>query len=92
VSEANLSEPIGWVSVEDALPSEGQLVLAVIGDNVTLMVRGRIDHPTEDGYYLAWCNTYGSFWWNGEKYDCDAEYDDEYEVTHWIAVPPPPND
>ena len=83
--------PVGWVSVDDAMPAEGQLCLAAIGGQVHLMVLSAIPHPTEDGDFLAWCNTYGTFWWNGVKYDCDAEYDDDYKPTHWMAIPPPPN-
>lgn len=45
-----------------------------------------------DGDGWGWANCYGSAYVNckGEWACTDAEYDDDYDVTHWMELPEPP--
>lgn len=76
-----------WIKVSDRLPKLERLCLLYdeISDKIFVGSRTCV---IDEGWF--WANSYGSFWWNGEKYDADAEVDDEYDVTHWIYLPNPP--
>jgi hypothetical protein len=39
-----------------------------------------------DGEYYGWSRAY----YCNSLADADCEYDDEYEVTHWMPLPEPP--
>ena len=76
-----------WISVEDKKPDiidgEGysENVLAVCDGRLMIMCYCYIEAGEDSGY--AWCNCYGDI--NG-----DGEFDDEYNVTHWMPLPSPP--
>ena len=42
----------------------------------------------DDGW--LWARSVEQMWWNGQKWDADAETDD-YHPTHWMPLPYPPN-
>lgn len=70
-----------WISVEDRLPKEGEIVLAV--------VRGAIriasiftEHPSFEETYQPY-----DYW--DDPYD-DGQIWEWFDVTHWMPLPEPP--
>lgn len=78
-----------WISVNEKRPllvpgmNCSQNVLAVCEGRLMVMCYSYIEAGEDSGY--AWCNCYGDI--NG-----DAEYDDDYKVTHWQPLPSPPKE
>lgn len=78
-----------WISVDDYVPD--LIVKQDCSKNVFALCDGKVLVMTycfikeDDGHYV-WCNCYGDI--NG-----DGEFDNNYEVTHWmpIELPSPPN-
>ena len=58
-----------------------QNVLAICNGGLHVMAYCYIEADEQSGY--AWCNC------NGDIFG-DAEFDDEYKVTHWMPLPSPP--
>ena len=74
---------MNWIDTNKELPPNDQNVLAVQGGNVHIMAYATI---VEDGVtYHAWAMVYGGL-------DGDPEWDDNYEVTHWMPIPSPPEE
>ena len=74
-----------WISVEDRLPPL---------DRIVWLFRPKygpfIGCRTDDGDGWLWANSYGSQYWHEGKWEGDAEIDDDYDVTHWMPLPDPP--
>jgi len=77
----------GWISCEDRKPNliEGkdcsENVLAICNGRLSVMAYCYIHADENSGY--VWCTCNGDI--NG-----DAEFDDDYIVTHWQPLPPNP--
>lgn len=82
-----------WISVEDRLPEinpdtdSSSNVFAIVNGDVLIMAYVWVDDAEDEngkdvsGY--VWANCCGDI--NG-----DAEWDNNYEVTHWQPLPSPP--
>jgi hypothetical protein len=74
----------GWVPVEHATPEEGHIVVMRTAD-------GRMIHGAY--CYIAdieawkWCIQCGHCWVEGDHWEGDSEWDDDYDVTHWHKLP-----
>ena len=81
-----------WVSVDDDLPEEGEAVLLWDGSCGML---GSIEYIAdgEPSAGWSWCRSYTApDCSSGKAWRCDdAEYDDDYEITHWFRLPAPPS-
>jgi hypothetical protein len=76
-----------WISVSERLPEMDLPVWLVEGDRVWVGARG------DDGEGWVWGNSYGSHYWDksaGKWTAFDNECDDDYQPTHWQALPEPP--
>lgn len=70
-----------WISVEDRLPETEDNVLAVLNGELCTMSYFNFNHDGE--VIKVW----------GYSFDGitgDAIYDDDYEPTHWMPLPQPP--
>lgn len=78
---AMLAVAPGWFSTEDALPEEGQTVLAVVNGEIRLACRYLEEGGFEDPYesFLYWDDPImdGQDWQNED-------------VSHWLPLPAPP--
>ena len=74
------------MEVTEDNPKLGDIVW--LWDGKTIWVGGR---EMIDSECWLWGNTYGSMWYNGEKWEADLESDDDYNPTHWLPLPSPPN-
>jgi len=83
-----------WISVKDRLPEENQIVFGITPQctNNEIMVfeyqyiDGAIDENGNETSGWVWANCYGDI-------TCFApEWDDDYEVTHWMPLPESPNE
>ena len=73
-----------WIKVEDRLPDLGVNVLAMEKNHTEIGVYALCEMADDNNELCTpWCNCYGDV--NG-----DAEFDDEYVVTHWMPLPEPP--
>lgn len=77
----------GWQAVTVSLPDMDEPVwLYEAGRGMWIGARGDVG----DDEWL-WGNTYGSHYWDGERWKCsDNEVDDDYQPTHWRPLPLPP--
>ena len=73
---------MNWIKVTDRLPESDMNVLAVSGGKVKVMALCQIDDD-EENTGLIWGQVYDSL-------DGEAYVDDAYEVTHWMPLPPTP--
>lgn len=76
-----------WISIEERLPAQQQIVLAVI--------KVPISPWNETGMQLCAMMLYGDIWFAQEYASslCDeSSYkdDNDYVVTHWMPLPEPP--
>jgi hypothetical protein len=79
---------MNWKLTSEELPPLDEIVwLYDAANEVGPWIGCRADDA--DGW--LWANAYGSMWWNGQKWDADAETDDDYHPTHWMPMPYPPN-
>ena len=70
-----------WIDANKALPPNDQNVLAVVDGDVQIMAYVTL---IEDGVTnYVWAMVYGGI----EGY---PEWDDNYEVTHWMPIPQAP--
>lgn len=68
--------------------TEDPATLPPLGEIVWLYGKGIWVGSRDDGPEgFEWTNTYGHFWYNGQKWDGDCEADDEYQPTHWMPLP-----
>ena len=80
-----------WISVNERLPElkgefpdrSSDTVLAWIPSGMILAKYLYIDEG-DDGKGYVWCQVYDGL-------DGDAEWDDNYEVSHWCPLPTAPN-
>lgn len=79
-----------WISVEKELPKiladidRSENVLAVLdGTNLCVMCYTWVDGEDDNSSGYVWANCYGDI-------KGDAEFDDDYNVTHWMYLPKPP--
>ena len=80
-------EARGWAAVrDDNMPPLDEIVW--LWDGQRIWIGGRADDC--DGW--LWGNTYGAVWRSGAKWDGDLETDDDYNPTHWMRLPEPPNE
>ena len=79
-----------WIRVEDRLPEENTPVLAGWAGWYSIFEYTYID---EDAGW-QWAIGYQVLGWVEElgKLDVDAEWDDDYEITHWQPLPEPPGE
>lgn len=74
-----------WISVKERLPElikdqdYSKNVFAICNNELLVMAYCLV--PDDDGNWgYVWCNCHGDI--NG-----DAEFDDNYDVTHWMPLP-----
>tara|TARA_R100001086_G_scaffold225457_1_gene143778 strand:+ start:514 stop:786 length:273 start_codon:yes stop_codon:yes gene_type:complete len=82
-----------WINFKEKRPEENQIVWAMEKDHkspVMLHFAYTTDDETDQLCYV-WAMVYDVPWYNREKekWEGDAEYDDEYTVTHWMPLPEP---
>lgn len=77
-----------WIDVKERTPDliEGkdysENVLAVLNGRLAVMAYCYIKDD-DGGWFYAWANCYGNI-------DGECEWDDNYNVTHWMPLPDPP--
>lgn len=86
----------GWISVSDGLPdyiegndySENVLGMYQVGEcsHMGIFNIFIVGH-TANGHTFAWAKL--NTCWDDLR-DSEPEYDDDYEVTHWMPLPAPP--
>jgi hypothetical protein len=79
-----------WISVSIELPPMDVPVWLWTGTDTPSFFIGCRAMNGEEWF---WCHCYGSQYWDREKqrWDAgDAEMDDDYKPTHWMALPHPP--
>lgn len=79
---------VAWQPVTDeTAPEPGRIVWLWDGAKVWIGAREHWDGV------LVYTNTYGNIWHNGQCWDGDCEFDDDYQPTHWLPLPdlPSPN-
>jgi hypothetical protein len=75
---------MSWISVFDMTPELDKNVLAVCDGEVKIMAL--CEMRDDDGLLCdAWCMVYDGL-------DGDANFDDDYNVTHWMPIPEPPKE
>jgi hypothetical protein len=76
---------MSWISVTDDLPD--------IDVPVWIWPQAAIFCRCEDSDGWLWANCYGMVdFVNGEWVANDAETDDDYQPTHWMCLPEPPEE
>lgn len=75
-----------WQRVTDALPPMD--TPCWLWDGKKIWIGGRV---MVDSECWLWGNAYSSIWHNGVKWDADNDTDDDYQPTHWMSLPNPPN-
>ena len=80
--EAYHKHKMEWVNVDDNLPDENQTVWACNIKKGWVMLACLI---YEDGW--LWAVSNGLIYAEDGKIVSECEMDDDYEVTHWIALP-----
>lgn len=88
-----------WISVKDKFPEylEGKdysaNVLGICKLSEAHSYMGifclNIVEYTEDGHLYAWAKL--NTCWN-DLHEAECEYDDDYEITHWMPLPNPPKE
>ena len=86
-----------WISVKDRMPdyiegkdySENVLAMYSVGENTSYMgiFNLVIVEYTEDGHQWAWGKLDSCY---SDIRDSEPEWDDDYEVTHWMPLPTAP--
>jgi hypothetical protein len=76
-----MDAPDVWIPVSEKLPEHEKNVLAVLDGQVRIMCYLTIRDSGK--YFKAWAMVYDTL-------GGDAHFDDEYEPTHWMAIPKPP--
>jgi len=83
----NHEQEDGWVKVEDRLPEVkkgkecSENVFAICEGRLKVMAYCYIESEEAGGW--VWCDCYGDIYG-------DAEFDDNYNVTHWRPLPTAP--
>lgn len=67
-----------WISVEDRMPVDGRPKILFICKSHTEVCCGYKSPYREN----VWCDELAT--------DCDGDPSDEYDVTHWMPLPSPP--
>nr|WP_299488626.1 DUF551 domain-containing protein [uncultured Allomuricauda sp.] len=81
-----------WISIEERKPDENQVVFVVTVSNfMMIMVYMYIYDAEESGW--VWANVYDSPTYSSKanEWEADGEWEDDYEVTHWMPLPESPN-
>lgn len=73
---------MNWISVDERLPSDEAPVLGTNGRTIGVYMR----FFDADG----WCWSQQKWCWNLADPD-GCEFDDDYEITHWMPLPAPPS-
>ena len=91
--EENFVPKDQWIPVTERLPEWVKDKSGVTKDysenvfakddkgNLYIMCLG-FERDGDDNGSIVWCNCYGSI-------DGDGEYDDDYNITHWMPLPKP---
>lgn len=77
-----------WNSVEKSLP-ELMVPVWLWRKGVQPWIGGR--YPDGVGSGWCWTNSHFSVWHNGQTWECDAYFDDDYAPTHWMHLPELPD-
>lgn len=67
-----------WIPVETALPDPSALVVFVSDGAVCV---GHKDNANPESH----------LWYDHLRRDRDGDFDDQWKVTHWMPIPPLPN-
>ncbi len=81
-----------WIDVNDRLPeliegqdySENVLAIEAKHTGVQVFCLCFIPDPETEKWHYVWANCY-------QNIDGDAEFDDNYKITHWMPLPKLPN-
>lgn len=74
-----------WISVKDKTPDESVAVWAIEKNHKSPLI---MTYEYEDGWF--WAISYDTPYYDGKTWTADSEFDDEYNVTHWMPLPEPP--
>ena len=79
-----------WVAVDDAKPQENQVVWVITEQHQGpfLMEYAYIDDGDNSGW--VWATVYDAPTYHKGKWQSEGEWDDDYEVKFWMALPEPP--
>lgn len=83
---AGYNEAAKWIEVTpETMPQPNKRVFAIVKgwQEVQIFERCWIDGDVIENSGFVWCNCYCHL------YD-DPQFDDDYEVTHWMPLPTPP--
>lgn len=85
-----------WIDVNDRLPDIGQPVFAALEDGSVYILSREIyiEYDDDDNKYNShvWARAdYQLFYLkNSGTWGCDGDWDDDYNVTHWMPFPSHP--
>ena len=72
-----------WISVDESLPELDVPVWLFCDDGIFIGCRG------EDGDFWQWGRSYDDIWYDEGWHTLTSDADD-YQPTHWQALPEPP--
>ena len=75
-----------WISVKDELPEENETVWACNISKGWVWL-ACIVYENDCGWLWAVSNSLGCIYSEDRKIIAECEYDDEYDITHWVKLP-----
>jgi hypothetical protein len=81
---------MSWFNFSDVKPPQDTPVWFFDATSGRIWV-GQYDYVEDEGWAIT--NCYSSHHYDDGKWKSfDSEWDDQYEATHWMLLPEPPND
>ena len=79
-----------WISVKYKKPKENQIVWAIEKNHQgpIMMEYAYINDGDNSGW--IWARIYDVPTYHNGYWDFESEWDDNYEITHWMPLPEPP--